>query len=398
MISVLFLFFFLQQPDHHAEGIKALEARQYPAAIAAFEKAAAADAGDYGAHFHLGLALSMGGNAADAEKSYRKTLELKPGLYEAELNLGVVLLDLKKNADAVTTLQAALDKKPGEFRPNYYMAEALLSSGDPARAEPLFRKAAELDPAAAAAKAGLGRSLARQGKLAEADAALRQAGDADGLLELASYQEKAKDFAAAIAIYRSMPPSPAIAERLGNLLIETGKPEDAILMLEAAVKQSPTAANRYALATAYLRAKRPEQAGAALDQAMAAEPGNLELRLAYAGLLRDRKDFAAAAKQYWQVTQAKPDHREAWTGLATMLLSLDNFPQAIAAFDRIESLGDPNPGIYFFRALAYDKTKQYLPAMQSYEKFLSLCQNKFPDEEFKARQRIKVIKKELSKR
>jgi hypothetical protein len=36
--------------------------------------------------------------------------------------------------------------------------------------------------------------------------------------------------------------------------------------------------------------------------------------------------------------------------------------------------------------------------MPNYQKFLELSGGKFPDEEFKARQRIKVIQKELSKR
>jgi hypothetical protein len=35
--------------------------------------------------------------------------------------------------------------------------------------------------------------------------------------------------------------------------------------------------------------------------------------------------------------------------------------------------------------------------MESYGQFLALSQGQRPDEEFKARQRIKVIKKELSK-
>lgn len=395
---MLFLLLFLQAVDHQADGIKALEAKQYPAAVAAFEKAVAADASDYGAHFHLGLAQSLAGNSGAAVSSYRKTLELKPGLYEAELNLGVVLLDTRQHAAAIDPLKSAVSKKPGEFRPNYYLAESYLANGQAAEAEPHYRKALEADASAAPAKAGLARSLLRQGNLTGAAPLMREIGDTDGLLELAALFEKNKDQAGAIAIYQAVPPSPAVRERLGNLLIETGKPEEAIPHLEAAVKESPSAANRYALATAYLRTKRADLAAASIGQALAADPANNELRLAHAGLLRDQRNFAAAAKEFWQVAQARPDSRDAWNGLATMMLSLENYPQAIAAFNRLEALGEPNPGMYFLRAIAYDKTKQYEPAMASYQKFLSLCKDRFPDEEFKARQRIKVIQKELSKR
>ena len=390
------LLFFFQDPT--AEGIQALEQRRYSAAVAAFEKAVAADGKDYSAHFHLALAQSLNGNLATAVTEYEKTLELKPGLYEAELNLGILLVDLKKPADAVAHLDRAVRQKPKEFRPVYSLAEALLAAGQLDRAESQFRDACEIDPKSGPAKAGLARTLLRAGKLKEAEPLLREAGDADGLLELASQFEKAKDLNAAMAIYQNFLGQPAVSERLGELLIEAGRPEDAIAPLESAVKQAPTAANRYALATAYLRAKRIEQAGVMMQQALAAEPRNVELRLAYAGLLRDEHKFQEAAREFHAVTQLKPDSREAWSGLATMLLSLENHPQAIAAFDRLEALGNPNPGIYFFRALANDRSKQLKPALADYQKFLEMSQNKNPDEEFKARQRIRVIQKELSKR
>ena len=46
---------------------------------------------------------------------------------------------------------------------------------------------------------------------------------------------------------------------------------------------------------------------------------------------------------------------------------------------------------------AYQNMKDYKQALPSYEKFLSLSKDKNPDEEFKARQRVRVIQKELSK-
>ena len=98
------------------------------------------------------------------------------------------------------------------------------------------------------------------------------------------------------------------------------------------------------------------------------------------------------------MTQLKPDSKEGWSGLATMLLSLENYPQAIAAFDKLESLGEVTPGVYFLRALAFDKTQNYKAAQANYQKFLAVSENKFPDEESKARQRLKVIAKELARR
>lgn len=391
-----------QGTDPQEEGLKALEAQQYPAAIAAFQKAVAADPRDYAAHFHLGLALSMAGQPAEAAAEYRKTLELKPGLYEAQLNLGVVLINLRQPAEAAALLKEAVEHKPKEFRPNYYRGEAQLASGDAAGAEASFRAALEADPKSAEASAGLGRALVRQNKSGEGAEKLRAAGDTQGLLELAAQYEKSGKTAEAIAIYQPFaaanPNDAAVRERVGVLLMNAGKPGEAIPHLETAVKLSPTAANRFALATAFLRDHQTEKATATLNEAIAADPKNPELYLASAGLYRDQKNFKVAAEQFWRVTQLKPDSKEAWSGLATMLLSLENYPQAVAAFDKLESLGDATPGLFFLRALAFDKTQNYKPAQANYQKFLAISGNKFPDEEFKARQRLKVIEKELARR
>lgn len=355
-----------------ADGIKLLEAKDYPGAAAAFEKAAAADPKDYAAEFHWALALSLANQNEKAIPHYQRVLTLKPDLYEAQMNLAALYLDSGKPADAIPVLKTATTAKPKEFKPNYYLGEAYLRSG-------------QLDDAE--------RQLKATRDMAPNSEEIRSS-----LLQLAQLFEKSKNAAKAVELYSLYPDDAAARERAGSLLLESGKADDAIPQLEAAVKASPTAANRYALATAYLRAKQNDKAMQMMEQALQADPNNAELRIAYGGMLRDQRNFQAAAQQFWGATKLKPDSRDAWSGLGTMLLSLENYPQAIAAFDKLQALGDPNPGLFFLRALAYDKTKQYKPAMESYERFLELSGGKHPDEEFKARQRIKVIKKELAHR
>lgn len=362
----------LFQAGPSAEGIKALESKDYPAAIAAFEKAIAADAQDWAAHFHLALAHSLTNNPAKAIAHYETSLQLKPDLYEAQMNLAVLYLESSQQARAIALLKKAVETKPKEFRPAFLLAEAFLRARQLDDAEKQLALLRDLDPKAEELRSSL--------------------------LRLASLYEDAKQFEKAVALYLQFPDDAGAQERAGELLLELGRPEQAISHLEAAVRQSPTGANRYALAIAYLRAGQTAKAAATMDAAVAADTNNPELRIAYGGLLRDQRNFQAAAQQFWAATKLKPDSREAWAGLATMLLSLENYPQALAAFDKLEALGDTNPGLHFLRALALDKTKQYKPALAAYQKFLELSHNKYPDEEFKARQRVKVIEKELSRR
>ncbi|MBM3724248.1 MAG: tetratricopeptide repeat protein [Acidobacteria bacterium] len=391
-----------QSPDYVA-GMKALEAAKYEEAAGHFAKAAQAEPTDYAAYFHLGLSHSFLDKHAEAEAAYRKTLELKPGLYEAELNLGVVLLAARKPADAVPLLKSAAEKKPREFRPNFYLAESLRETARPAEAEPVYRAAAEIDPKSAPVQFGLGRTFAALNRVDEAGAAYKRAAQLDPsfrdtLFEMAATYEAAKRNAEAIELYALFPDNATARERMGALQIGTGDNAGAIASLEQAVKLQPDAANRYALATAYLRAKQPEKAAMQIEQALALEPKNLDLRMMYGRLLRDQRKFDPAARHFFAVTQLKPDSLEAWKELSAMLISLENYPQALAAIDRTLALGERSASIHFFRALVLDHMKQYKLAKPDYEKFLAMSQNQFPDEEFKARQRLRVIEKELNRR
>lgn len=390
-------------PDYAAEGIKALEGEKYDAAVQAFTKAVEADPKDYYAHFHLALSLSMVNRDVDAIAEYRKALELKPGLYEAELNAGILLVRVKNPGEAVTLLERAVAQKPKEPRPRYYLAEALLAVGDDVRAEEHFKSAIELGTKTAAVQLGLAHAIVRQNKLDEAAPHFREAARLDpsyqdALLELGALYEKAKRNAEAIEIYKLFPGNPAVQERMGALLLESKKYAEAIPELEAAYQKDATTANRTALAAAYLFTQKIDQALPLLSKSVEEDAANYDLRMMYARALRDKKQYPAAARQFAEAVKLKQDSREAWNDLAGMLYLAGALPQALAAFERVRQLGEDTAANCYFRAIIQDKLKDYKPALESYQRFLALSQDKNPDEEFKARQRIRVIQKELSKR
>jgi len=394
---------FLLATDFSAEGMKALEERKYQEAAGLFAQAVAADPGDYAANFHLALAYSLLEKPAEAIPIYKKVLELKPGLYEAELNLGILLLGQKQAPEAISHLRAACEKKPKEYRPRIYFADALLASGDLAKAEENYKAAAELDPKSPAAQLGLAHSQARQKRLPEAAehfrrAAVLDASYKDGLLELASLLEENKQPQDAIAIYREFPDNTVAQGRLGELLIETKRYPEAIDLLEKVIQKDTTPANALALAHAYGLNKQPDKALPLLEKAVAGDPENFELHMIYGTALRDQKKYSAAAREFHMATGLRADSKEAWGEFAGMLILLNDFPQALAALDRVKALGGETPAHYFFRAIMLDKTKQYKPALDNYQRFLATAEGKYPDEEFQARQRVRIIQKELSKK
>ncbi len=397
------LFFLLQAPDFNEEGRKALEAQKYEEAAQDFGKAVAADPKDYTAHFHLALAESMLHKDADAIAEYRKVLELMPDLYEAQLNLGILLLRQKQADTALLYLQQAAGKKPKEYRPRFYLAEALLAAGDNAKAEAEYKAAGEINPKSAAVELGLAHAEARQDRLAEAAPHFRQAAELDpsykdALLELASLYEKNHQAEEAAAIYRQFPENPAAQERLGELMLENKKYAEAIPGLEQAYQKDPTPANRLALAAAYQFNHQLDKAVPLFQGAVMADPENFDVRMMYGRALRDTKQYQSAAQQFAEAVKRNPKSAPAWSDLAGMLYLLERYPQALEALDRARELGEETPANYYFHAIIFDKVRDLKPALENYRKFLEISQGKNPDEEFKARQRARIIQRELDKK
>jgi tetratricopeptide (TPR) repeat protein len=396
-------FFLLLQADYTSDGLKALEEGKYDVAVQAFTKAIEADAKDYFAHFNLAMSYTLLHKDPEAVAEYRKTLELKPALYEAELNAGIVLLRQKNPVEALSLLEDAARQKPQEFRPRYYLAESQLQTGDYVKAEESYKLAITLDPKSAGAQLGLAQALVQQGKIADAEANFRKAGELDPkyrdyLLQLASLYEKGGQTVEAIAIYREFPDNTAAQARMGELLLETRKFEDAVPRLEEAYAKDPSVSNRSSLAAAYVFTRKLDKALPLLEQSVAAAPADYDLRMMYARALRDKRQFPAAARQFYEATKLKPAEPKSWTELGDMLYMAGDLPQALGAFEQAAKAGENSAGNWFLRAIILDKLRQVKPAKEAYERFLALSQGKNPDQEFQARQRARILQRELDKR
>ncbi|HTA45944.1 MAG TPA: tetratricopeptide repeat protein [Bryobacteraceae bacterium] len=399
--ALLPFLLFAQQQDALAEGLKALDANHPDAAEALFRQAAAAAPGDVSPHFNLALALSMERKDTEAIAEFRRALQLQPGLYQANLNLGILLLRNQRAGEALPVLKEALDAQKTP-RANLYYAQALDETGDVSEAESRYRTAIELDPKAAAAQAGLARLLLKDSKLTEAATYYREAasldpGYRDGLLELGAAYEKAGMRADAIAIYREFPENAGAKERLGRLLIDNGKADAAIPSLEGAVKTSPTVANRLALADAYKLTKQPEKVIEQLRLAVASEPSNYDLRMDLGRELRDAHKSAEAEQQFTAAGKIRPDSVKVWNELATLYVVNGDYVKGLEALDRVRALGQELPGDYFFRGICLDRLRQLKPAIAAYRQFLATDGNKMPDQEFQARQRVRIMESELNR-
>lgn len=403
VVPAILLFCLIPPQDDMAEAMKLLEAKQPAQAEVLFRKVIAADPADFTAHFNLALALSAQQKDAEAIAEYRKTLELKPGIYQANLNAGMLCMRQKNAADAVEFLKAACEAKPEEVRPNLLYAEALLMTGDGEDAAVHYQKVLNKESTNANAQFGLARALVRSGKPQEAVAHYQAAAAAnpaynEAVLEAAQAFEKTGQIKEAAAIYEQLPGNAAAQQRLGEILLESNEAAAAIPKLEQAVAANPSVSNRIALAAAYKRSKQPEKAAGQYALAVQSDPANFETRMMLGRELRDLHQLMPAAQQFLAATQRKPDSAEAWNELAGVLIVAGNFEQGLAALDKVRALGKETPGNYYLRAITLDKLKQLKPALAAYQQFLAADQGKLPDEEFKARQRSRIIQNELNKK
>jgi Tfp pilus assembly protein PilF len=389
-------------PDFLAEGMKALDANQPAVAEPLLRQAAEATPGDFSVHFNLALALTLQGKDAEAAGELRRTLQLKPALYEANLNLGILLLRDKQPGEAIAPLREAADARPKESRPNLYLAQAFFETGYFAQAETSYRAAAEADPKSAGAQLGLARTLVKESKLQEAAAPFSVAAALDtryhdALLELATAYDTARQPAAAIDIYRRFPENADAKQRLAQLQLQNGDAAAAIPALEESVRTNPSVPNRLALADAYKTNQQTDKSIGQLQLAVASDPSNYDVRMDLGRSLRDDRKFDAAAEQFTAAAKLRPDSVKAWNELASALIINEKYAECLTALDRVRALGQEAPGDFYFRALSLDRLRQLKPAIAAYQQFLTVAGGKFPDQEFLARQRVRILVNELRK-
>lgn len=393
------------QEDAVEEAFRALDAGHPDTAEAILREAARSRPGDYSLHFNLALSLAMQNKDAESEAELRRTLELKPGLYEAELNLGTLRLRNHRAAEAIEPLQLAAEARPGEARANLLFGDALLATDHFTAAMESYRTAAAADPQSAAAQLGWARALLRAEPpdWAAAEAHYRRAAELDpttraALLELALACEKAGRTGEAIALYREFPDSAESKNRLPGLLAASNDFAAAIPGLEALVKTTPTAANRVTLADAYRLNHQPGPAIEQLQLALSTDGDNYDLHMRLGRLLRDERKLAPAAEQFLAAAKLRPNSVQSWNELASALIVDENYEQGLAALDRVRALGKEIPGDFYYRAICLDKLRQLPPALEAYRQFVASDGGKLPDQEFVARQRIRIIEAELRKR
>jgi predicted Zn-dependent protease len=349
---------------------------QTAAADTTYRRSIAADAKYFEPHLALGLLLARSGKLPEArtELVLATTLSTDNQPLKARAYRALARIDRTSNpAQASDELLSAIkisSETPDDVLFSGELAEA---AGDPAGAEAAYRRLLAADPKDQDATAALTHLLLSQKKSDQAEAlltaALANAPDNSTLnVQLASLYEQQNKIAEALPLIEKLhaahPEDAALTRLLARLYGRNDQYDKASALYDALVvasPQDPTLLDDSADAKIHL--KNFAEAEALLKRAIAqpsAFPTKDDLGLAASHL-------AFAASQ----------NSDPSTTLQALAIRGTVLPQS--------------PSSLFLAATAHDKLHQTKQAKDLYQQFLSVANDKFPDEEWEARHRLLTL-------
>jgi len=383
-----------------------IDTNQYEAALAPLQKFLAEKPDIAWAHFQLAYAYTALNRTDEARAEYERATTLAPKMSEAFLNLGILLAE-KDPAAAVAPLRRAVDLLPAQSRPRFLLGLAQERSGDIPAAFDSYEAALRLDPRDIETVIHLGNLYAGLKRYSDAEAKFRAALElepksAQALLGLAQSldAQKKPEAAAAYRDYLAVQPdTPGAQSRVIHLLLEQKQYDAALAELDRAdAGKPPTLDSLRSRADIQIAQKKWDDSILTLRKAIALAPNDAQLHGGLGRVYLQKRDFPSAEKEIKAALQIDRNNLAYWKDLSSTYYLGGNFPATIATLDLIAKAEKPGPGEWFIRALCYDKLNQPKPALEAYEKFLELDQDKNPDQVWQAQQRSKVLRRMLDQK
>ena len=329
-------------------------------------------------------------NPVDAEKSFRRALELNPQASRAHAGLAEIMLGAGKPDEAITEAKAAIDSGDNRALIHALLGEAQTMVGKYDEALASFNEALKREPKNSAALQYRAEIYLARKDLKAAIEDLRASAEIEPnslrRLRLAGALAAMKQYDEAVTLFKLIlqddPSNNEARTALAAVMIESGKGAEAVAELESLIKINPNRADaRAQLAELYL----PTQPEKALEQYLAAaklEPSQPQHQIGVASALVKLKRFQEAVNASRQALARNPKEDVAYfahTNLATALFELDDFqnaaPEFIWIFDHQRKRGDQKRTsiTLYFIGICLDKLGDYEQALKAYEQFMSLA-------------------------
>jgi Flp pilus assembly protein TadD len=383
-----------------------IDSNQFEAALTPLQKFLAEKPEIAWAHFQLAYAYTALKRPDEARAEYERATTLDPKMSEAFLNLGILLSE-KDPAAAVAPLRRAVDLLPAQSRPRFLLGHALERSGNISAAVESYEAALRLDPRDVETVIHLGNLYVGLKRYSDAETKFRTALELEpkspqallGLAQSLDAQKKPEAAAAYRDYLAVQPDAPGAESRTIHLLIEQKQYDAALAELDRAdAGKSPTLDSLRARADIQIAQKKWDDSIVTIRKALALTPNDAELHGGLGRVYLQKRDFPSAEKELKAALQLDKDNLVYWKDLRTTYYLGGNYSATLAAQDLIAKVETPGAGEWFIRALCYDKLNQPKPALEAYEKFLELDQDRNPDQVWQAQQRSKVLRRMLDQK
>lgn len=397
------------------KGQDAHEKGDFKTALAFYEEAIKIAPEFPEAEYQKGSALKSLGKYAEAEKSFRRALELRENWSLPLVGLGEILVQTDKLSEAEAILSKAVSIEP-ENRA-LFPALTELRLRDKSSPEVLRDLLAKIQTAAArqpdaslfAASGAIERNL---GNFPSAKAALDKSLEIEpdnsfALSETAEIAILEKNFSRARLIadklIKNSPDFSNYKLLLARIYAAEGKTGEALKILETLDAKNPGAVSlKNSLAVSETKdisvletqlaadPKNPALLGRlcgltrtipakALDycrRASEAEPNNIDHAVGFGAALVQAKQFASAVTLLRRLLQIEPDNFAVRANLALALFESKNYAEAKTEYEWLIRTSPSLAVAYYFLAICHDNLQEYKEAMTTYRKFLELADAK----------------------
>jgi Flp pilus assembly protein TadD len=387
------------------EAQRDIDKNEFEAAIVPLQKVIAEQPEFAYAHFQLAYVYTALKRADEARSEYERTIAIDPKMPEAFLDLGILLLDKDAGA-AVAPLSKAAALLPAQSRPQFLLGVALERSGNLSSALAAFETAAALDPQDRETLLHLADTYVALNRPADAEKKFRSVLEQDpreprallGLARSLDAQKKA-EAVEAYQKYLEVRTGDSVARaRAVHLLMEEKEYDAAMAELDRTHSGKPSLELLKLRADIQIGQKKWDDSIVTLRQAVALAPGDAELRGGLGRVYMQKRDFPAAEKELRAALRLDGKNLAYWKDLSSTFYLGGNYPATLATLDEIAKREQPTAGTWFIRALCYDKLNQPKPALEAYQKFLELDQNKNADQVWQAQERSKVLRRMLEQK
>lgn len=351
--------------------------------------------------------------SADAEAAFRQALTLDPKHKRAQSGLAQALLASNKATDAIAAAKAAI--AVGEDSSLIYallghaqlrnkqMDEALASLTEALKREPSNAQALR-----DRADVWLARNDAAHAA-ADLQALLALEKTPATMLRLAHTLRAAKQYDEATKWYQQVanadPANEEARTALAEVMIESGKAENAITQLDTLVKAQPNRADLRSQLATLLVVNQPDKALEQYQMAAKLEPGNANHRLGIGSALVKLKRFDEAVTTLKTVLAQSLKEEQTYTAranLATAFFELKDYPNAAREYiwmlDYLARRGEQKKVAVttYLLGVCFDKFGDYEQALKAYQQFLALAPAEQQLEVEKVKLRLPSLQRQIA--